>query len=58
VVRLVSTLGGTLLVREGDDLVAVTTQVAHERETTYVLIGRPRRRTPLGRLAHQRCRCS
>jgi K+-sensing histidine kinase KdpD len=56
--RLVSTLGGTLLVREGDDLVAVTTQVAHERETTYVLIGRPRRRTPPGRLAHQRCRCS
>jgi hypothetical protein len=43
----------------GDDLVAVTTQVAHERETTYVVIGRPRRRTPpLGRLAHQRCRCS
>jgi K+-sensing histidine kinase KdpD len=51
--RLVSTLGGTLLVREGDDLVAVATQVAHKRATTYLLIGRPTRRTPLGRLAHR-----
>jgi two-component system, OmpR family, sensor histidine kinase KdpD len=51
--RLVSALGGTLLVRGDDDLVAATTAVARQRRSTYLLIGRPRRRTPLGRLAHR-----
>jgi two-component system sensor histidine kinase KdpD len=51
--RLVLTLGGTLLLRHGDDLVKVATDVAHERGATYLLIGRPRRKTSLGRLAHR-----
>jgi two-component system, OmpR family, sensor histidine kinase KdpD len=52
--RLVNTLGGTLVVRQGKDLVAATTQVAHERGATYLVIGRPRRRTHVGQLAHRR----
>jgi K+-sensing histidine kinase KdpD len=35
--RLVSTLGGTLLIRRGGDLVEVTGQVARERGSTYWL---------------------
>ena len=52
--RLVDTLGGALLVREADDLVAITVQVAQQRGASYLLIGRPRRRTRLGKLAHRR----
>ena len=52
--RLVSTLGGTLVVRQGRDLVVATAQVARERGATYLVIGRPRRRTHLGALAHRR----
>ena len=52
--RLVTTLGGTLLVRQGEDLVGATAQVAQERGVTYLVIGRPRRRTHLGKLAHRR----
>jgi two-component system sensor histidine kinase KdpD len=52
--RLVSTLGGTLIVRSGRDLVASAGQVAAERGATHVVIGRPRRRTRLGLLSHQR----
>ena len=52
--RLVATLGGTLLVRQADDLVGATAQVAQERGVTYLVIGRPRRRTHLGKLAHRR----
>jgi two-component system sensor histidine kinase KdpD len=51
--RLVSTLGGRLLVRQGRDLVMATAQVAHERGASYLVIGRPRRRTHLGQLTHR-----
>ena len=51
--RLVSTLGGTLIIRRGGDLVKVTAQVARERSSTYLLIGQPRRRTAIGTLAHR-----
>ncbi len=52
--RLVTTLGGVLLVRQGVDLVAVAAQVARDRGATYLLIGRPRRRSPLRTLVHGR----
>ncbi len=52
--RLVTTLGGTLLIRHGRDLVATVEEVAAERGTTNLVIGRPRRRTPLGLLAHRK----
>ena len=39
--RLASVLGAHLLVEHGDDLVRVTREVAHDRGTTYVLIGAP-----------------
>jgi len=52
--RLISTLGGNLLVREGEDVVEIAVQVARELRSTYVVIGRPRRRRPLGRLVHHR----
>jgi two-component system, OmpR family, sensor histidine kinase KdpD len=48
--RLSVTLGAHLLVVPGDDLVAVVRTVAHDRGTTYVLIGEPRRRSALSRL--------
>jgi len=51
--RLIDTLGGSLIRRSGN-LVGTTAQVARERGATYLLIGRPRRRTQLGRLAHGR----
>ena len=41
----------TLLVEEGDDLVETAARVAADRGTTYVLIGQPRPRTGLRRLA-------
>ncbi len=52
--RLVRTLGGTLVVRRSEDLVGATARVARERAATYLVIGRPRRRTHLGQLAHRR----
>jgi two-component system, OmpR family, sensor histidine kinase KdpD len=52
--RLVTTLGGALLVRQGQDLVAVAAEVAKERGATYLLIGRPWRRTSLHTLVHGR----
>jgi two-component system, OmpR family, sensor histidine kinase KdpD len=52
--RLVGTLGGTLIVRQGEDLVGATAEVAQERGATYLVIGRPRRRTHLGQLTHRR----
>ena len=52
--RLVSALGGSLLVREGDDLVAIAAKVAGERRSTYVLIGQPINRTALGIHVHRR----
>ena len=45
--RLASVLGAHLLVEHGDDVVAVTQRVAHERGTTYVLIGAPQERGAL-----------
>ena len=49
--RLASVLGARLLVEEGDDLVAVVARVARERGTTYLLMGTPRPRTGIRRLA-------
>ncbi|MDP9189691.1 MAG: histidine kinase [Actinomycetota bacterium] len=49
--RLASVLGANLIVEEGDDVVEVAKWVASERGSTYVLIGTPRRRGLLGRLA-------
>jgi two-component system sensor histidine kinase KdpD len=51
--RLVTTLGGTLIIRHGRDLVATVAEVAAQRGTTYLVMGRPQRRTPLGALAHR-----
>jgi two-component system sensor histidine kinase KdpD len=48
--RLASVLGAHLLVEHGDDLVRVTREVAHDRGTTYVLIGAPRARGAVRRL--------
>ncbi|HUB75643.1 MAG TPA: histidine kinase [Solirubrobacteraceae bacterium] len=49
--RLASVLGAHLLIEEGDDIAEVAARVAHERGTTYVLMGRPNPRNPLERLA-------
>lgn len=48
--RLSVVLGAHLLIEPGDDLVAIVRRVAHDRGTTYVLIGEPRRRNALQRL--------
>jgi two-component system sensor histidine kinase KdpD len=48
--RLASVLGAHLLVEHGDDVAAVTQRVAHDRGTTYVLMGTPNPRGPLRRL--------
>jgi two-component system sensor histidine kinase KdpD len=52
--RLVTTLGGTLIIRRGRDLVATVAEVAADRGATYLVMGRPRRRARLGLLAHRR----
>ena len=52
--RLVATLGGTLIIRHGRDLAATVAEVAADRGTTYLVMGRPQRRTPLGALANRR----
>ena len=52
--RLVSALGGTLLVRPGNDLVASARDVAKELAATYLVVGRPRHRTALHRLVHDK----
>ena len=49
--RLATALGVHLLVERGDDVAATVKQVAAERGTTYVLMGTPRPRGPLARLA-------
>ena len=49
--RLSSVLGASLLVEEGDDVVATVKRVATERGSTYVLVGTPRARSLLGRIA-------
>jgi two-component system, OmpR family, sensor histidine kinase KdpD len=48
--RLASVLGAHLLVEEGDDVAEVAIRVAHERGTTYVLMGTPSPRRGLRRL--------
>ena len=48
--RLASVLGAHLLIERGDDIALVAQRVAHERGTTYVLIGAPKPRSPLRRL--------
>jgi two-component system sensor histidine kinase KdpD len=49
--RLATMLGAHLLVERGDDVAATVRQVAAERGTTYVLMGTPRPRNALRRLA-------
>jgi two-component system, OmpR family, sensor histidine kinase KdpD len=51
---LVTTLGGTMLVRDGRDLVGTIAEVAAERGATDLVMGQPVRRTALGSLAHGR----
>jgi two-component system, OmpR family, sensor histidine kinase KdpD len=48
--RLASILGAHLLIEPGDDIAEVTQRIAHERGTTYVLMGPPRPRSALRRL--------
>jgi len=48
--RLGSLLGSTVLVEEGDDVAEVVARVAHERGTTYVLMGTPAPARGIGRL--------
>jgi two-component system sensor histidine kinase KdpD len=55
--ELASVLGATLLVEEADDVPAKIAEVAAERGTTYILMGRARRQRGPGRLRtplHQR----
>ena len=48
--QLASVLGAHLLIEHGDDVAHVTQRVAHDRGTTYVLIGTPEPRGALRRL--------
>jgi two-component system, OmpR family, sensor histidine kinase KdpD len=48
--RLATVLGAHLLVERGDDIAETVRRVAHERGTTYVLMGTPRSRSALQRL--------
>lgn len=48
--RLASVLGAHLLIEHGDDIARVTQRIAHERGTTYILIGAPKPRNALRRL--------
>jgi two-component system sensor histidine kinase KdpD len=48
--RLASILGAHLLIEPGDDIAGVAQRIAHERGTTYVLMGPPRPRSALRRL--------
>jgi two-component system sensor histidine kinase KdpD len=49
--RLGSMLGARVRVEEGEDVAAVVIKVARELGITYVLLGTPRKRRGLGRLA-------
>jgi two-component system sensor histidine kinase KdpD len=44
-------LGAHLLVEEGDSIADVASRVAHDRGTTYILMGRPNPRSALQRLS-------
>ncbi len=48
--RLVSVLGGHLIVEEDDDIATATARVAKDRGTTYVLMGAPKPRNAWRRL--------
>ena len=48
--RLASVLGAHLLIERGDDVALVAQRIAHERGTTYVLMGTPKPRGALRRL--------
>jgi len=49
--RLASVLGAHLLIEPGEDVVEAASRVARERGTTYLLMGVPRSRGALARLA-------
>jgi two-component system sensor histidine kinase KdpD len=49
--RLASVLGVHLLVEEGDSVARVAARVAHDRRTTYILMGTPRPRNAFHRLS-------
>jgi two-component system sensor histidine kinase KdpD len=49
--RLASVLGAHLLVEEGDNVAEVAARIAHERGTTYILMGAPQPRNALRRLS-------
>jgi two-component system sensor histidine kinase KdpD len=49
--RLASVLGVHLLVEEGDSVAGVAARVAHDRRTTYILMGTPRPRNAFRRLS-------
>jgi two-component system sensor histidine kinase KdpD len=49
--RLATVLGAHLLIERGDDVADTVRRVAAERGTTYVLMGTPKPRNPLRRLA-------
>jgi two-component system, OmpR family, sensor histidine kinase KdpD len=48
--RLASVLGAHLLIEHGDDVAATAARVAEDRGTTYILMGRPKPRSPIRRL--------
>jgi two-component system, OmpR family, sensor histidine kinase KdpD len=48
--QLASILGATLIVEEGDDVPDTVAQVARERGTTYILMGRSRPARGIARL--------
>jgi two-component system sensor histidine kinase KdpD len=48
--RLASVLGAHLIVEHGDDVALTTRRVAHERGTTYILMGAPKPRGAVRRL--------
>jgi two-component system, OmpR family, sensor histidine kinase KdpD len=48
--QLASVLGATLIVEPGDDVAETVAQVAHDRGTTYILMGRSRPARGLARL--------
>jgi two-component system sensor histidine kinase KdpD len=48
--RLASVLGAHLLIEHGDDVAHTTERVAHDRGTTYVLMGTPKPRNALRRM--------
>jgi two-component system sensor histidine kinase KdpD len=49
--KLASVLGAHLLVERGEDIALVTQRVAQDRGTTYVLMGTPKARSAVRRLA-------